>query len=319
MSITIKHLDGPLKDDPRKGEQDFDDNTRTILIGRASEAQVAYPEECTEVDNEHLILNRDEAGQYRVELCGAGEVEIDGKQSETGTKVTSGTIVTVGEGGPRFEVILPGVTIKHLEGPLKGQHQYFPDGVETIVFGRPPEKTDISYPPNYTKVGRLHFSLKRKDLGNYCVELTPKHYVEIDGVEAENGGVVRSGDIFKLGNEEGPSFSVAIEQPQSAGEVTEVNKPQTSVRKGLLSTNTELQHAKKVGGYALAALATVLVVFGGYTWDSNRRHQQALAQLTQDMTAAKSKIGELAEKSIPEAAQAALQNAVYLVAKKEGT
>jgi len=312
MSITIKHLDGPLKGDPLKGEQDFDENASAILVGRAAEAQVAYPEECIEVNGEHLILNRDEAGRYTIELCGAGEVAVDGKPAETGTKVTSGSIVTVGEGGPRFEVILPGVTIRHLDGPLKGQHQYFPDGVETIVFGRPPEKTDISYPPKYTKVGRLHFSLKRKDLGNYCVELTPKHYVEIDGVEAENGAVVRSGDIFKLGDENGPSFAVAIEQPQSAGEVTEVNKPQTSVRK-------ELLHTRKVGTYALSALVAVLLVFGGYTWESNRRHAQELEQLTQDMTVAKSRIGELAEKDIPGAAQTALQDAVYLVAKKEGT
>src|SRR3990170_1381173 len=319
MSITIKHLDGPLKDDPLKSEQDFDGNTRTILIGRATEAQVAYPEECSEVKLEHLILNRDEAGRYTIELCGSGEVAVDGRPAETGMPVTSGSIVTVGEGGPRFEVILPGVTIRHLDGPLKGQHQYFPDGVETIVFGRPPEKTDVSYPPKYTKVGRLHFSLKRKDLGNYCVELTPKHYVEIGGVEAENGAVVRSGDIFKLGDENGPSFAVAIEQPQSAGEVTEVNKPQTPVRKELQKTNAELQHTKKVGAYALAALAAVLLAVVSWATYRDVRHAQELAQLTQDMTVAKNRIGELAEKDIPEAAQTALQNAVYLVAKKEGT
>lgn len=312
MSITIKHLDGPLKGDPLKGEQDFDDTTRTILVGRAAEAQVAYPEECIEVNGEHLILNRDEAGRYTIELCGAGDVAVDGKPAESGMQVTSGSIVTVGEGGPRFEVILPGVTIRHLDGPLKGQHQYFPDGVEAIVFGRPPEKTDISYPPKYTKVGRLHFSLKRKDLGNYCVELTPEHYVEIDGVEAENGAVVRSGDIFKLGDENGPSFAVAIEQPQSAGEVTEVNKPQTSVRK-------ELQHTRKVGAYAFAALAAVVLTVGSWATYRDVRHAQELEQLTQDMSVAKSRIGELAEKDIPEAAQTALQDAVYLVAKKEGT
>lgn len=312
MSITIKHLDGPLKGDPLKGEQDFDDTTRTILVGRAAEAQVAYPEECIEVNGEHLTLNRDQAGQYTIELCGAGDVAVDGKPAETGTKVTSGSVITVGEGGPRFEVILPGVTIRHLGGPLKGQHQYFPDGVETVVFGRPPEKTDISYPPKYTKVGRLHFSLKRKDLGNYCVELTPKHYVEIDGVEAENGAVVRSGDIFKLGDENGPSFAVAIEQPQSAGEVTEVNKPQTPVRK-------ELQHTKKVGTYAFAALVAVVLTVGSWATYRDVRHAQELEQLTQDMTVAKSRLGELAEKDIPEAAQTALQDAVYLVAKKEGT
>ena len=57
--------------------------------------------------------------------------------------VPSGSIVTVGVGGPSFEIVLPGVTIEHLEGPLAGQHQYFPATIETIVFGRPPQKTDL--------------------------------------------------------------------------------------------------------------------------------------------------------------------------------
>ena len=126
MSITIRHLDGPLKGDP-KGEVSFGDETRSILIGRAAEAEISYPEECIAVDGEHLRLNREADGSYTIELPGSCDVEIDGKPAETGEPVTSGSVVTVGEGGPRFEVLLPGITIKHLAGPLAGTQQFFPD------------------------------------------------------------------------------------------------------------------------------------------------------------------------------------------------
>ncbi len=197
MSITIKHLDGPLK-----GETVFDDSTGTILIGRSPEAQIVYPEECTAVDGEHLMLNRDGAGDYTIELCGSCDVEIDGKPAETGMPVTSGSVITVGEGGPSFEVLLPGVTIKHLEGPLKGR-QHFPYGTEKIVFGRLPRQADVTYPASCKIVGRNHFSLNRigeKDNYGYCIELRPKHYVQIDKNRAENGALVPSNSIFRLGD-----------------------------------------------------------------------------------------------------------------------
>ena len=130
MSITIKHLDGPLKGDPTKGEVSFGDETRSILIGRAAEAEISYPEECIAVDGEHLRLNREADGSYTIELPGSCDVEIDGKPAETGDPVTSGSVITVGEGGPRFEVLLPGITIKHLAGPLAGTQQFFPDSVD---------------------------------------------------------------------------------------------------------------------------------------------------------------------------------------------
>jgi len=53
MSITIKHLEGPLKGDSEKGEKSFGDDIGTILIGRAPEGQVVYPEVCLAVEPEH--------------------------------------------------------------------------------------------------------------------------------------------------------------------------------------------------------------------------------------------------------------------------
>ena len=125
MSITIKHLDGPLKGDPTKGEVSFGDETSSILIGRAAEAEISYPEECIAVDGEHLRLNREADGGYTIELPGSCDVAIDGKPAETGDPVTSGSVVTVGEGGPRFEVRLPGLTISISQGRLPARSSFF--------------------------------------------------------------------------------------------------------------------------------------------------------------------------------------------------
>jgi hypothetical protein len=314
MSITIKHIDGPLKG----RSQEFDDNRREILVGRSRQGQVVYPEERTEVDGEHLRLNRDDAGGWRLELCGSCDVEIDGKPAEGNDAVSSGSVITVGVDGPRFEVLLPGLTIKHLEGPLAGQHQYFPDSVATIAFGRPPQHTDVSYPPKYTKVGRLHLLLNRNKPGIYSVELTPKHYVEIDGVEANEGMLVPLDGIFRLGDADGPTFRAIIEKPVEAGEVTEIGKVPTPVRVVVSRQGKELEWTKKVGSYALGGLFAGLLVLGGWSTARDFRHERNFAQLKTDLAAADARVSELAEKAIPEDAQKALQAAVYLVAKIEG-
>jgi hypothetical protein len=312
MSITLKHLDGPLK-----GERVFDDGTTTILVGRAPEAQIVYPEECIEVDGEHLKLNRDAAGAYSIELCGSCDVELDGKPAESGVTVAPGSVVTVGLGGPRFACFPSGAIIRHSAGPLAGQQHYFPDGVETISFGRPPEQTEVSYPDGYTKIGRRHFSLKRTKQGDYCVELTPKHYVELDGVEADNGVLAHSGSSFRLGGDQGPSFTLTIEKPQQAGQVTEENKVQTPIRKELHKTSKDLAGAKKVGAYALGTLAAALLVLGGLDYYRDIRHQQDLARLATDLIAAGDRVSAIAADEIQGAASKA-RNAVYLVARKEG-
>ena len=170
MSITIKHLSGPLT-----GETVFDDSTNTILVGRAPSAQIVYPEECIEVDGEHVKLVRDPAsGGYTIELVGSCDVELDGKTAETGMEIIPGSVITVGLGGPRFACFPSGVMVKHIDGPLAGQQQYFPSGVEVITFGRPPDKTDVSYPGDYTKVGRTHFSLKKNNLGGLLRRTRPQ-------------------------------------------------------------------------------------------------------------------------------------------------
>jgi hypothetical protein len=306
MSITIRHLDGPLKGDPKKAEVSFGDETSSILIGRAAKAEISYPEECIAVDGEHLRLNREADGSYTIELPGSCDVELNGKPAETGEPVTSGSVIIVGEGGPRFEVVLPGLTIKHLAGPLAGTQQFFPLSTAKIVFGRPPEKTDVAYPADYTMVGRLHFSLKKTDLGAYCVELTPQHYVEVDGEPAKNGSTVKSGSKFRLAGPKGPTFEVLVDQTTKQGVVTEVNYAPPS----------EFKLIKQLQRVA-AVLFAVLLAGGSWFLYRDWQHRQDVEQLAADLAKADAKLTELAENTIPKPAQDALQRAVYLVARVE--
>jgi hypothetical protein len=304
MSITIKHLDSPPKVHPAQGEQVFYDDTTEIAVGRSREGQVVYREEFQEVDGEHLKLIRDNAtGAYTIQ-CGSCDVEIDGKPVEETAPVTYGSVVRVGVDGPTFECLPSGLVIRHREGPLAGQQQYFPDGVKRITFGRPPESTDVSYPQDYTKIGRFHFALKQKGIGNYCVELTPSHYVEIDKEPAKNQSPVKSGSTFRLGSSTGPSFDVLIEQPEKEGAKTEVNYEPPSERKLI----------KQLAAASLAAL----LVGGGVLYWRDWQHDQQVRQLAASLADADAKVSALAEKQIPAEAQEALQAAVYLVAKIEG-
>ena len=318
MSITIKHLSGPLS-----GQTVFDDNTGTILIGRDQKAQIVYPEECVEVDGEHLTLNRDSDGAYTIELPGSCDVELDGKPAKSGMKIVPGSVVRVGLGGPTFACLPSGIVIKHGDGPLAGRQQYFPDGVATITFGRPPDETDVSYPDDYAKIGRTHFSLKRTKQGDYKVELTSDHYVEINGAEAVDGDLVNSGGTVRLFGPEGPSFTVTIEKPKKAGVVTEKNKEQTPVRQEVQQTSQEVQQTKQKlddrtrhVAYALATVFAAVVGLGGVMWHQNRQYEQNLARLAAGLAAADAKVSELAENTIPDSAQKALQASVYLVARK---
>jgi len=102
------------------------------------------------------------------------------------------------------------ITIRHLDGPLAGQLQRFDDSVDRIVFGRDPA-CQVVYPPVYTLVGRKHFELRQTRMGEYVIELLAERYVEIDGMEADNGMPVTSGSVIRLGRRDGPSFEVDIQ------------------------------------------------------------------------------------------------------------
>ena len=102
MSITIKHLEGPLAGT----EQHFDDKVDKIEFGREADCQVIYPPECTIVGKRHFLLERQKSGDYRVDLEGQRFVSVDGVPAENKTVVRSGSVLRLGSAteGPSFKV-----------------------------------------------------------------------------------------------------------------------------------------------------------------------------------------------------------------------
>ena len=164
----------------------------------------------------------------------------------------------------------------------------------------------------------MHFTLKRSDRGDYSVELTPKHYVEIDGNAADNGMLVPPHATFRLGNETGPTFSADVAKPALAGEVTDENVYVAPVREKIAQAEGEIGHVKKYGTYAFAGLAAVVcaAVVVGVVRDV--RHANEVQQLAANLAAADDRLTQLAESQIDESEQKAVLAAVYLVAKVEG-
>jgi uncharacterized membrane-anchored protein YhcB (DUF1043 family) len=110
---------------------------------------------------------------------------------------------------------------------------------------------------------------------------------------------------------------VTVERPKKAGMVTEENKVQTPVRQEVQKTKKELDDTRRNVAYALVTVVAAVVGLGGVMWHQNRQYEQNLAKLAADLAAAAARVSALAEKTIPDDAQKALQAAVYLVARKE--
>lgn len=288
MSITIKHLDDLL------GQQlAFDETVRSILVGRSLDAKIGYSEQFEEVLSEHLWLTR--AGDsWHVKLCGGGDVQIDGRLAEDHAPVTSGSVITVGEGGPRFEILLPGLTIKHVEGPLAGRREYFPPEVKTIMFGRSREEAQVVYPPDCKSVGRKHFALNRGRAGDYHIELFGKRYVAMNGHPVVAGAAVSSGSVIRLGALDGPTFQAEMIAAIDGGDVTGPQEDMPEVGKwlgGLRKRSTQLT----AGGGVLALLLLAMIGWFGFylPWLEDRTRARLLQSVY--LVVAKNPNGDKAE------------------------
>lgn len=194
------------------------------------------------------------------------------------------------------------ITIKHLEGPLKGQEQRFDDRVETILFGRDREAAQVIYPSEFTTIGRKHFQLRRMASGDYHTELFGKGYVAIDGVPAENDMLVKSGSEFRLGKKDGPAFRVEIERPKATEEL-----PETGLQDDMTTATGRLTRRVAAGFGAVVSVLVALFAFNYYTRST----------LEEQIAAANAAAAARAEKEFSEATLARLEAAVYLVAKDE--
>jgi hypothetical protein len=102
MSITLTHLDGPLAGQT----QNFDDKAKTIRFGREADCQVKYPPEYTIVGKQHVQLERQSSGDYRVNREGERYVSVDGVPADNQTVVRTGSVLRLGseKSGPSFKV-----------------------------------------------------------------------------------------------------------------------------------------------------------------------------------------------------------------------
>jgi hypothetical protein len=194
------------------------------------------------------------------------------------------------------------ITIKHIEGPLKGEEQTFDDSVDAVVFGRDRELAEVVYPPECDVVGRRHFELRRTRAGDYTVELYGTRYVEIDGVPADNTMPVNSGSTIRLGRKDGPAFTVEIGVPSFEG------LPVTGDQSAMSTSTQRLGRRVAAGGSTLALV--VAGVFAYFTYLN--------VTLADQLALARADAAANAETEFTPETLQALEQAVYLVARRDG-
>ena len=194
------------------------------------------------------------------------------------------------------------ITIKHLEGPLKGTEATFDDSYDAVLFGRDREVAQVVYPPEYDVIGRRHFELRRTPAGDYTVELFGTRYVEIDGKPADNGTPVKSGSTFRLGRKEGPVFTVEIGAPSAIG------LPVTGKQEEMITSTERLGRKVAIGGGVFALLLIGVVGYLTYLQTS----------LADQIALARAEAAARAAKEFSPATLETLEKAVYLVAKDDG-
>ena len=196
------------------------------------------------------------------------------------------------------------ITIKHLDGPLKGQpDQTFDDSYTSVVFGRDPEACQVVYPPDYNVVGKQHFELQRNKAGDYSVGLFGPRYVEIDGVPADNGATVPNGSVLRLGDpKKGPSFKTEIAKTKAVLLDT-IEQPKVKTWRQMLADT------RRIGAVCIVTLALLLA--GSVIYLLLRT-----ASFEQEIDNARADAAKLAEKQFSEAELDRLRAAVYVVGKK---
>src|SRR5262245_28581702 len=188
--------------------------------------------------------------------------------------------------------------IRHRTGPLAGKDQRV-DGREPdrIVFGRDPAACDVVYPPDTAIVSRRHFALVKKPSGDWTIDLFGDPYVAMNGEAADLGAPVRSGAVFELGTDGGPSFEVVIPEEEAADQF-----PRTLAQKAVKGSHAAARHAEKAAArarrLAVAGVVFALLVAAGvgavlYMRDAADR------QFAEELQALRQRQDRLAADSIP--------------------
>jgi hypothetical protein len=169
------------------------------------------------------------------------------------------------------------LVIRFRGGPRAGEVLRFGDEVETILIGRDPDKCQVVFPPEETKVGREHCGLTRR-LGRYRVMTNRDNPVLIDGRPAiddqELGGRVemqigRGGPVIVVESDRSGPMLQTEEQSRQPGVATMVRGAEQSARRG--------------GRLALLAMLLLAVAagIGYYAWRESRQRFDRIETLSE--------------------------------------
>lgn len=182
------------------------------------------------------------------------------------------------------------IRITNIIGPMLKQSYLFEDE-KMIAVGRDPKQCQITYPADFTSIGRKHFVLE-EDAGRYEIRVNTKNPVFLDGELAEDDIELPDSCTIALGKKDGPSFKVEhienqeLPKTMDYGEQTEIH---TKV--------------KKSRSWIKVALLLILLVGGGFgyqAWQTQQRldhmNQQASEIFEDIYKTIDTDIGQLASK-----------------------
>ena len=247
--------------------------------------------------------------------------------------MTSGSVITVGEGGPRFEVR---AARNHHQASRRAACRH------AAVFSRLRRRRSRSggrrrrptWPTltDYTRSGRLHFSLSKRRLGEEGGPSTrrllrPGCYAgtlrrDRRRCRRITASAVNSGSEFRLGNDDGPTFGVTITSSKGGGDQDGDRQSGEAVRHEVKVTNRS--STRPAAGWTRQESRRPM---RSAAWPprSARRclrlsgicgTRKTCAQLAAISRRRRQVDQEIAEETIPKAAAGDLA-AVYLVAKME--
>lgn len=148
------------------------------------------------------------------------------------------------------------------------KQSYLFEDEKIIAIGRDPKQCQITYPADFTSIGRKHFVLE-EDAGRYEIRVNTKNPVFLDGELAEDDIELPDSCTIALGKKDGPSFKIERidnqELPKTVdyGEQTEIH---TKV--------------KKSSSWIKVALLLIVLIGGGFGYQAWQT-QQRLDQMNQ--------------------------------------
>jgi hypothetical protein len=189
-----------------------------------------------------------------------------------------------------------GLTIRFQGGVRAGEVLDFDDQVETVVFGRDPDRCQVVFPPEETKVGREHCALKRV-LGRYRLQLNKDNLVLLDGKPAMEDQELGEAADLQLGPD-GPRL--IAETTGKAGLAPTMDQGR---RPGRATLVRDASRTARKGRNIAVAAAVLLALLGIVVFAIARRQEEKIRSVAELTRAQKTLINEMAGKLATVSAQ----------------